>query len=331
MVGENANVIKDTVPIIYDIRNNEWTTQFQRFTGAKATDPTNPSRPTAIPSVAESTTNMAAIGSGIAGAVVVVAVVGFFFYRRRITISKEMHDNKKEITTVGLNIRDPQNPGGDPEAELLRALYPSSPSPGGPRPIFYDREEFFRRLAASPLAGPHAFMRNPQGEQQNRSTSVNDDKVDTSSNGSYLQRPSLCISPRSPHMYLGTSTIHDWPGDDDDNDDNNAEHQGEKSEQPPTPSPPSPPTPRSPQMDVLGRQGGPSRVPQWQQSLLPVVYLDHSQYVERSQELAFMMDAIKAEQEVLERRKLIQDALVAQMRVAYPDPPPPQPSPDLHK
>lgn len=328
MIGENNNIVKDAVPIIYDIRNNKWTTQFKRFTGADATGPTNPSMSAVVP-------NMAVIGGSIAGTVVVVVLVGFFFHRKRVTIRKRTTDNKSEGTVVGLNVRGPQNPGGGPEAELLKLLSLSSPSPISPRPLYYDCEEFFRRLAASPLAGPHASMRDPQGEQQNRLTSGDEDKSETPSTGSYHQQSPPFISPRSPHMvYRGTSIVQDWPWnshDDDDDDDDNIDHQSCEIAQTPTPSPPSPPTPRSPNTDFIDEQVGASRGPQWHQPLLPIVFLDHSQYEERSNELKFMMDAIKVEQEALARRKLVQDVLVAQMRAVNPYPPPPQPSPDPHQ
>lgn len=321
--GESNNVNKDAVPIIYDIRNNEWTTQFKRYTGADASRPVNPTRSVAVPNTAESTTKIAAIGGGMTGAVVVVAIMGYIFYRRRIISREEMLNDRNE-SAIGLSLRDPQNPNGDPMAELLSVLFPSSSaSPTNSLRMYYDREDFLRRLAASPLAGPHSLMKEPQGEQQHRSTSGDEDEFVRPNNGSHDQHLSSLISPRSPHMVNhATATLSDWLIDDDGND-NSGEHEGDKSAQPP------PPNPRNPQTEIIDGQDGPPRAPQWQQSLPPVVFLDQSQYLERNQELAWMMEAIKAEKEVLDRRKFVQDALVAQMRANYPVPP--SSSSDSHK
>lgn len=325
MTGESNNVNKDAVPIIYDIRNNEWTTQFKRYTGADTVRPTNPARTVAKPNFAELTTNIAAIGGGIAGTVVVVTIMGFLYYRKRMTSRKEMHDDRNESAT-GLSLRDPQNPDGDPMAELLGVLLPSSSAlPTNSLRMYYDREDFFRRLAASPLAGPHSLMREPQGEQQHLSTSGDKEEFALPNSGTHDQHLSSLISPRSPHMVnRATAALSDRPSDDDDND-NISEHEGDKSAQQPLP----PPGPRSPQLEILERQDGPPRAPQWQQSLPSVVFLDQSQYLERSQELTWMMEAIKAEKEVLDRRKLVQDALVAQIRANYPVLP--SPTSDPHK
>ena len=248
----------------------------------------------------------------MAGALVVVAIIGFLFYRRCITSRKEMHNDRSE-SAIGLSLRDPQNPDGDPTAELLGVLLPSSSSPTSSLRMYYDREYFFRRLAASPLAGPHSLMREPQGEQQHRSTTGDEVEFVRSNSGFHDQRPPSLISPRSPHMVNHAIAAQSgWPSDDDDNG-NSDKHEGDKSaqRQPPLPSP------QNLQTRSIDGQDGPPRAPQWQQSLPPVVFLDQSQYLERSQELAWMMEVIKAEKEVLDRRKLVQDVLVAQLRANY--------------
>ncbi|KAF9126237.1 hypothetical protein BG015_004743 [Linnemannia schmuckeri] len=164
--GESGQVNMDGVPIVYDIRNNQWTIQFKHNTGADAPGLlSSPSRSTAVPGSAESTINIATIGGGIAGALVVIALIGFFVYRRHITGRKAMGDNKNKDTVVGPTVREPQNPGGDPEAELLGSLYPSSLPSSYSRPKYYEHGQFFRLLAASPIAGPHSSMKNPQGQQ----------------------------------------------------------------------------------------------------------------------------------------------------------------------
>ncbi|KAF9128853.1 hypothetical protein BG015_004279 [Linnemannia schmuckeri] len=113
-----------------------------------------------------------------------------------------------------------------------------------------------------------------------------------------------------------TTTITDWSSNGNDEDCSD-ERDGDKGAQQ---QPPSPLSPRNPQTDAIDEQGGQLRAPQWQESLPPVVFLDQNQYLERRQELALMMNAIRAEEEVLERRKLVQDALMAQMRAAYSNP-----------
>ncbi|KAH7051420.1 hypothetical protein BKA57DRAFT_491227 [Linnemannia elongata] len=268
----------------------------------------------------------------------------FLFYRRRIPSRNGTHNNSNGNAN-GFSLRDPQNPEGDPMAELLGVLLTSSSaSPSNPLRMHYNREDFFKRLAASPLAGPHTILRDPQGEQQHRSTSADEDEAVRVNSGCHDQHPSPLNPPRSPHMvHHSTADLSDWPSDDIDND-NSGEHEGAKrAQQPPlpppspspspspsspsSPSPPLPSSPRNPQTETTDGLNGPPRAPQWQKSLPPVVFLDHSQYLERSQELTWMMEAIKAEKEVLDRRKLVQDVLVAQMRANYPVPPLPSSNP----
>ncbi|KAF9277127.1 hypothetical protein BGZ88_001349 [Linnemannia elongata] len=54
--GENGQKIMNNIPIVYDMKNNQWTTQFNRVVTATTTSGVIP--------------NAAVIGGGIAGAVV---------------------------------------------------------------------------------------------------------------------------------------------------------------------------------------------------------------------------------------------------------------------
>jgi hypothetical protein len=243
MTGESGQVNKDAVPIVYDIRNNEWITQFRLNTGPGVTEPAesgNPPRPSALPASVDLTTKIAAIGGGVAGAAMLVALIGSVIYRRH-TSRQEIHDKKNTGTIIGLSVRDPQNPGGEPEAELLGACFPLSPPPIYSRPMYFDQDELFRYLAASPLAGPHSFMKNPQGQdqqdQQYLSMSGDGDGSEWPRNESHRSnhQPSSPRSPRSPQaVYRASITQRDRPSNgDDDNDERN----GDKSAQSSPPSP----------------------------------------------------------------------------------------------
>ncbi|KAG0379743.1 hypothetical protein BGX24_011855 [Mortierella sp. AD032] len=170
--GENGQNITDNTPIVYDMKNNQWTTQFNRVITT---------------STSSESANAAAIGGGIAGAVVVVALVGFLFHRRRnsrqnsnINSSDRNEsgnrfttgtNNKNDNDAVGLSARDPQDTGGD----YKRASY--SPS-GIPSPVpsmlkprqTDDRGARYDHLVThplkTPLAGPHSMMRDPQENYQ---------------------------------------------------------------------------------------------------------------------------------------------------------------------
>ncbi|KAK3834100.1 MAG: hypothetical protein J3R72DRAFT_452620 [Linnemannia gamsii] len=171
--GENGQNITDNIPIVYDMKNNQWTTQFNSVITTSTSS--------------ESKANAAAIGGGIAGAVVVVALVGFLFYRRRnsrqnsnINSSDRSEsgnrfttgtNNKNDDDAVGLSARDPQDTGGD----YKRASYSPSGIPSPVPPMLKlrqtdDRGALYGHLVThplkTPLAGPHSVMRDPQGNDQ---------------------------------------------------------------------------------------------------------------------------------------------------------------------
>ncbi|KAG9061505.1 hypothetical protein KI688_007083 [Linnemannia hyalina] len=160
--GESASVIKNTTPIVYDMKNDQWTTQFNRFinVASTTTGPTNvnsppSSRPTSQP---DSPTNIAAIAGGIGGAVVAVfAIAGFLLYRRRRRRRARTRDGRhqdKGEDEEGISLAHRQNPpsnnNDDIEAERFAA---SPPPPLNPRP------------AEDQHAVSHAMPRNPQGQQ----------------------------------------------------------------------------------------------------------------------------------------------------------------------
>lgn len=359
--GENGQKIMDNIPIVYDMKNNQWTTQFNRVITATTTLGVIPSATSnsATLTSSESKTNSAVIGGGIAGAVVVIALVGFLFYRRRngrqssninSSDSNEsgnrfttVTNNKKDNGAVGLSARDPQDTDGD----YKRASYPSSGIPSPVPPMLKprqtdDRDAQYGHLIIpslnTPLAGPHSAMRDPQGNDQPRqmqhfSPATNESKAEWSDDSS-----SNIIHPSLPPIPARPSHIRDL--------NNNATvevfqthsiDEGESCsvqpyEMPPPQTPVSPRFPRSPQTPTSGhfgeqQTGGVTiRGPQVQ-TVPPVTqdqvqsqnqgqsqyrYQDQSQYANRGQELARMMDNIRAEQEELERSRLEHEA---QMRV----------------
>ncbi|KAF9089939.1 hypothetical protein BGX29_011790 [Mortierella sp. GBA35] len=82
--GDNNGVVVNGTVLVYDIKGDRWVTQYKPFSATNVTPgppiPTgsNPSQPS--PSGGN---NAAAIGGGVAGAVVLSLVVGLFVYRRR--------------------------------------------------------------------------------------------------------------------------------------------------------------------------------------------------------------------------------------------------------
>ncbi|KAK5815766.1 hypothetical protein F5H01DRAFT_379489 [Linnemannia elongata] len=165
--GESASRIKDKTPIVYDMKNNQWTTQFNRFINGTSTT-TGPTKVTPPP------TNIAAIGGGIAGAVVaVMALVGFLLYRRRRRLrtktrngNHQDRDEDEEGVSLAHRQKLPPNNNGDIEAERFTA---SHPPPLKPRPT-EDRDTLMSRFSTSsltelPLAGPNAMLRDPHGQQ----------------------------------------------------------------------------------------------------------------------------------------------------------------------
>lgn len=188
-VGEGASRIKDATPIVYDMKNNQWTTQFNRFIKVTSTT-TGPTKETPPPnstptSQSDSPTKIAAIGGGIGGVVVVViAVAGFLLYRRRRrqktrTKNGRHQDQDEDEEGVGLARRQkpPPNNNDDIEANRLAVSYtpPRDPSPPEGRHALLNRFSISSPTEIS-LAGPHAVPRDPQGHQpqpQQQSKSTN--------------------------------------------------------------------------------------------------------------------------------------------------------------
>ncbi|KAF9144704.1 hypothetical protein BGX30_011725 [Mortierella sp. GBA39] len=69
--GDNKRVNMDAAPIVYNLVSNEWSTQFNLVS------PVSPSPPT------PSAPNYAAIGGGVAGAIVLLGLVAFLLVKRR--------------------------------------------------------------------------------------------------------------------------------------------------------------------------------------------------------------------------------------------------------
>ncbi|KAK5801778.1 hypothetical protein F5H01DRAFT_397646 [Linnemannia elongata] len=179
--GESASGIQEATPIVYDMKYNQWTTQFNRVSNGTSTT-TGPTRVTSPPTntaaisgkVPSPPTNTAAIGGGIAGAVVaVVAVVGFLLYRhRRRTRTRKRNgshqdrDEDEEGVSLAHRQKLPPNNNDDIDAERFEA---SHPPPLKPRPA-EDRHALMSCFSPSsltelPLAGPHTVPRDPHGQQ----------------------------------------------------------------------------------------------------------------------------------------------------------------------
>jgi hypothetical protein len=272
VVGENGQKIMDNIPIVYDMKNNQWTTQFNRVITATTTSGVS----------SESKTNAAAIGGGIAGAVVVIALVGFLFYRRRnskqnsnINSSDSNEsgnrfttgtNNKKDNDAAGLSVRDPQDTDGD----YKRASYPSSGTPSPVPPMLKprqtdDRDALYGHLVIpslkTPLAGPHSAMRDPQGNDQPRQTqyfspATNESKAewsdDSSSNITHPSPPPISARPshiRDPNNNTTAEVHQTYSIDEGDS------RSVQPYEMSPLQTPESPRFPRSPQAPTSGHFG----------------------------------------------------------------------------
>ncbi|KAG0260629.1 hypothetical protein BGZ95_004390 [Linnemannia exigua] len=223
--GENGQNIMDGIPIVYDLKNNQWTTQFNRIATATTTSgaiPSATSNSATSPS-SESETNAAAIGG--AGAVVVITLVGFLLYRRRNSRqnsninSSDSNESRNRFTTgtnnkndndaAGLSARDPQDTDGD----YKRASYLSSGIPSPVPPMLMPRQtddrdalygRFVTHFSKTPPTGPHSAMRDPQGNDQPRqmqyfSSATNENKAewsdDSSSNITHPSPPPIPARP----------------------------------------------------------------------------------------------------------------------------------------
>ncbi|KAG0277419.1 hypothetical protein BGZ95_005972 [Linnemannia exigua] len=298
--GEKDGATKDATPIVYDMKNNQWTKQFNRVVTATAPTGTGPNVPpnsATLPnpsgtsnSQPGSTTNAAAIGGGIAGAMVVAALIGFLLYRRHKRSGQETHD--KDEDSIGLSPREPQSHGSDYNKGELHPPSPTCP-PLKPRPAD-DQSAFYNQFTATPLTshqtGPHAILRNPQGQQQ----------ITADSNGGFVDNEGEI---KQPSMATQLSHSNDRAPQRDHNDNSNDAPTGSRN-----------PQSRDVEEHQQGREGGRPRGPQLRS--LPTsqvqgesLYKDRNQYQDRSQELARMMENIRAEQEELEKSRLEHEAL----------------------
>ncbi|KAF9144705.1 hypothetical protein BGX30_011726 [Mortierella sp. GBA39] len=330
--GESALAIKDVTPIVYDMRNNQWTSLFRRNTTLPVpTGPYTPISTVTPPTSSEPTTNIAAIEGGVA-AVLIAAIVGFFLYRqRRLTKANNSNSssNSKDNDGVGLSLREPQNTNGD----RITGHPLLHPPPLKPRPTD-NREAYFSRLElsppTSPLSGPQGFLRDPHG--QPLFGVINRDKsewVDDNDGHEGFDAPNPSQRPPMParisHLSDRTTAVlelyQSWPlRDSVDIDINKSVPQQQQQQQHQLQSSRNPQTPGSDGQyhgrtttQLIGPRG-----PQWlsqtkgsaQDVSARTQFVDRSQYLDRSQELARMMDAIRAEQEELERSRLEHEALM---------------------
>ncbi|KAF9910180.1 hypothetical protein EC991_007107 [Linnemannia zychae] len=187
--GESGQTIMDATPIIYDMRNNQWTTQFNRVIAPTATSGTAPtatsSSPLPTPSSASpgSTSNAAAIGGGVAGALVVASLIGFFLYRRHKRTRQTPHE--QDDSNTERSRQQPPNTTSEFKGQLP------------PRPPIYHQH------AASPptshYPGPQAILPGPQG-QQGLATAV--------TNGEYRYSQDAVQQPLLPLQQFQQSNVY---------------------------------------------------------------------------------------------------------------------------
>ncbi|KAF9144706.1 hypothetical protein BGX30_011727 [Mortierella sp. GBA39] len=327
--GESASGIKDATPIVFDMKNNVWTTQFNRvitatvasgplFPSASTTPGTPPPTPTTNnPTTSpkqSSTTNTAAIGGGIAGVVVVIALIGFVFYRRRRGHTRST-GNSKDDDAIGLSPRELRKP--EDHSPKTEPAPPKSPPPLKLRPKF-DNYDF---------TGVHAAAGSPSSPYPTSPSSI----------GPYA----ALRSPEIGNTYVPTTPPKaEWTGDNNlrsphgvgTNSSNNGVYGSGNSGHHIFPlSPHNPQTLSGGEEFRLTLRSGDlrTRAPQGQQQQAPApsrqdhsqsnsnsshYVVDQSQYQDRSKELQKMMDNIRAEQEELERGRLEHEVLMQNYR-----------------
>ncbi|KAG0293161.1 hypothetical protein BGZ96_003218 [Linnemannia gamsii] len=243
--GESASGIKDATPIVFDMKNNVWTTQFNRVITATATSgpyftsapfipgtPPPPSstsnNPTTSPQ-SSSKANIGLIGGGIAGLVVVTAaVVGFIFYRRRCKQARTS-DDKDGNDTIRLSPREPRKPEGSGDFKSEHLGRTSYSPPLQPRPRFNndnsynsnysnggsnnDGTDHYAAMTQSyhptmPASiGPYAAMRSPESGIAHVPT--NPYKTEWTENDSEgYDQSSKSSPPRSLHEFSDNSNHH---------------------------------------------------------------------------------------------------------------------------
>lgn len=290
--------------------------------------PTSPSTPLSTitpPTAPEATSNIAAIGGGVAGAVLVAAIIGFFFYRQHRQ-TKANNRNIKDDDGVGLSLREPQSTNG-----YRRTGHATSHPPSlAPRPTD-DRGVYFSRLTVfpptSPLSGPQSLLRDPHGHP--RFSVINGDKsewVDDNDDNNdghegfeaphLPQRPPMParISHQSDRSVTASGPYQNWPlSNSVDIDINKLDAQQQQLLSPRNPQTPGSDGqyyaltttqssgPRGPQLRIQTNDSV-------QDVSARTRFVDRNQYLGRSQELARMMEAIHAEQEELERSRLEYEA-----------------------
>ncbi|KAG0273579.1 hypothetical protein BGZ95_010621, partial [Linnemannia exigua] len=118
--GDNKRVNMDATPIVYNLVSNEWTTQFNLVSPVGPSPPLPPPPPPPPP---ETKPNYAAIGGGVAGAIVLAGLVAFLFITRR----KRRNIKRKELG---------QGRGYDETAESSEDH--ATPFAGASKPLDYE-------------------------------------------------------------------------------------------------------------------------------------------------------------------------------------------------
>ncbi|KAG0198325.1 hypothetical protein BGX33_012425 [Mortierella sp. NVP41] len=162
--GDNNGAIVNGTVLVYDIKDDRWVTQYKPFSAPSPTQgpptstgsipsPDNSGQPSSSGGI-----NTAAIGGGVAGAVVLGLAVSFFIYRRR-----KQSNQKKE-------------PDGDPSSLSTKPSLPPYQPPLLPsRPTnVISQHEFTNMVPIEPVAtisivqrptyhNDPTIMTNPQG------------------------------------------------------------------------------------------------------------------------------------------------------------------------
>ncbi|KAF9927101.1 hypothetical protein FBU30_003489 [Linnemannia zychae] len=340
--GENDGLNMEVTPIVYDLVNDEWTTQFRRENLLKSATPFTPS-PTATPidTGSSKSTNAAAIGGGIAGGIVVVIiVVGLLLYRRRkqhranvdrninIVINNNNSIEKNEENT---SPREPQDT--DAQWYNKRNMYDTNagvqPPPLKPHPVD-NRDTFFKRFSTSPLtspslAGPQALMREPHKHLQSQSiSSVKGYKTELVEDDEEIEQQRPLMPARLSNLSGTTAIVPPQTLPSNNSGPVKDVHNIEKNSNVATASitSRSPQTPTGVYLSYEGEGNRAAQTPRDPHSKSDIhstipdnvsavqnqnpgdsLYIDRNDYLNRTQELSRMMDHIRAEQEELERSR----------------------------
>ncbi|KAF9144702.1 hypothetical protein BGX30_011723 [Mortierella sp. GBA39] len=235
--NNNYTVLLNNAPLIYNIREDKWVTQFSPILptdGPPTPTPRSSTSSGSIPGPTNSTpntttpsgSNTAAIGGGVAGGIVVLGLLMFLFYRRRKQVSSKTEDTSDSSETPldgpahyappSATRHDIESPPYPPK----QPLSVPSPRPLQQRPVSNQHDYIGMEsiVQAEPLASSanHSGQRNsfllrgPQGQNvyadndgiNGKEPFVYGDDIDKDNNH---RNPAL-FGPRSPQEYIPVAT-----------------------------------------------------------------------------------------------------------------------------